>query len=171
MKLTSDIVFLIASHSSFSCNKILTHSSVNLTWRCGFWFIFISDISFLFNVFSAYVAACRAGKASLRILSAYFFYCKAFSVFSAMIFSSSSTTTFFSPASCRSTSSFLRSYSCSIVFFSRIGCNSVNFTLSYSIKSLVYSSLWTPFESFPIVESILFLCEVKKWLKLFKSSM
>jgi len=74
----SDIIFLIVSQSYFYCKSMLTHSKVNLTCACGFWFIFISDISFLFKVFKASLAACKVGRASLRILSAYFFYSRAF---------------------------------------------------------------------------------------------
>lgn len=117
IKFTSDIVFLTDYQSYFYCKRMLTLSRVNLTCMCGFWFIFISDMSFRFSVLRASVAALRAGKASFNILSASFFYSRALSVFSAMIFYSSSTIILASPASFRSTYNFFNRFYCSIVFF------------------------------------------------------
>ena len=146
----SDMVFLIASHSSFSWIKILTHYKVNFTWAWGFWFILISEISFLLRVFRASWAARRVGKASFKILSASFFSSRALSVFSAITFSSYSTITLAALASVRSTSNFLSKFYCSTVFFSRMGLRSVNLICNYSMILFVSSSLFTPLESFPI---------------------
>ena len=166
----SEIVFLIASHSSFYWRRMLTHSNVNLTWAWGFWFIFISEISFLFRVFRAYWAALRVGKASFNILSASFFSSKALSVFSAITFSSYSTITLAALASVLSTSNFFNRFSCSTVFFYKIGLRSVSLIWSSSIILFVYSSLFTPFESLPIDDSTLFFWMFRKWLKLLRRS-
>lgn len=52
-KLGSANNFLIESQSTFSSNKIATHSRVNLTIGYGLLFDLISEISFLLSVFNA----------------------------------------------------------------------------------------------------------------------
>ena len=171
IKLTSEMVFLTDYQSSFYCRRTLTHSRVNFTMAWGFWFIFISDMSFLLRVLRASFAAWRAGKASFRILSASFFSSRAFSVFSSISFSYSSTTSLTLLASSLSTSSFLRRFSCSTVLISRMGFIYVNFTFRSSIVLLASSSLWTPLLNLLMDPYSLILCSFRRWLKVYMREM
>ena len=66
-KLGSAIYFLILSQSSFSSNKIATHSKVNLTKACGLLLFLISAISPLLSVSNALTALSNTGLASFKI--------------------------------------------------------------------------------------------------------